>query len=807
MTGACERPGCTGSYAADGYCDECGHKAPGRPRPTGAPRSGSRRPSAAVSSRPRRAFTAPHRGRAAARRSTGTGRGTAQPHRRARRARRQPGGDAAGPAARPDHRGHGRPAGAGVAPVLREVRRARRARPQRASPGRVEGFCPKDRTPFSFRPRLAPGDLVDDRYEILGALAHGGLGWIYLARDRNISDSGADRWVVLKGLINTGDADAMAAAIAERRFLVEVDHPNIVKIHDFAPASRPEDRRAGRLHRHGVRRRAVAEGPRARPHRPGRAAHAAAAGPGARVRHRDPAGARATCTTGGCCSATSSRTTSSTPRSSSSSSTWARSAGSTTRRRRCGAPPATRRPSWRRQGASVASDIYTVGRTLAVLSFDFGGFSTRYAASLPDPGDVAAARPARSRTTGCCCGPPTPNPRAASAPPPSWPSRRSACCARSSPPSDGVPRPAPSGQFTPERRDVRRRAGRRADRTSPPTGRWPPRCRCPWSTPPTRPPACSPPSAASTRPPSPLGGAPVRTASRSACAWPGRCSRRGDPDGAAAALRCRRRRAGDWRGRLVRAGSSRWPRASRTSASTAFDAVYGALPGEPAARLALAAACELAGDRDGAARRYLRVWRVDHGFVSAAFGLARTLLAAGDRAGAVAILDEVPESLQPVRPRPRSRPSGPASTVDRRPLAEADLVAASRAAGAPAPGPGPPGDPGGRDAAARRCAGWPPPAPDSAARPGAAVVAPLGRPSVAVPRGQVRPASGRGGRTRPAAPAGDAGGAALGEALREREVRLGLERAYRLLASLEPDPQARYALVDQANAVRPRTVV
>jgi serine/threonine-protein kinase PknG len=71
-------------------------------------------------------------------------------------------------------------------------------------------------------------------------VAHGGLGWIYLARDRNISDSGADRWVVLKGLINTGDPDAMAAAMAERRFLVEVDHPNIVKIHDFAQHPDPK---------------------------------------------------------------------------------------------------------------------------------------------------------------------------------------------------------------------------------------------------------------------------------------------------------------------------------------------------------------------------------------------------------------------------------------------------------------------------------------------------------------------------------------------------------------------------------------
>ena len=64
---------------------------------------------------------------------------------------------------------------------------------------------------------------------MVGCLAHGGLGWIYLARDRNVSD----RWVVLKGLLNAGDDDAMAAALAERRFLAEVEHPNIVKIYNF----------------------------------------------------------------------------------------------------------------------------------------------------------------------------------------------------------------------------------------------------------------------------------------------------------------------------------------------------------------------------------------------------------------------------------------------------------------------------------------------------------------------------------------------------------------------------------------------
>ena len=62
-----------------------------------------------------------------------------------------------------------------------------------------------------------------------------------------------DRWVVLKGLLDTGDPDAMAAAVAERRFLAEVEHPNIVKIYNFV-----EHDAAPRLHRHGVRRRHVA---------------------------------------------------------------------------------------------------------------------------------------------------------------------------------------------------------------------------------------------------------------------------------------------------------------------------------------------------------------------------------------------------------------------------------------------------------------------------------------------------------------------------------------------------------------------
>lgn len=96
-------------------------------------------------------------------------------------------------------------------------------------PGRTEGFCPKCGTKFSFTPKLQPGDLVGGQYEVAGCLAHGGLGWIYLARDKNVSD----RFVVLKGLLNSGDTDAYQAAIAERQFLAEVQHPLIVEIYNF----------------------------------------------------------------------------------------------------------------------------------------------------------------------------------------------------------------------------------------------------------------------------------------------------------------------------------------------------------------------------------------------------------------------------------------------------------------------------------------------------------------------------------------------------------------------------------------------
>ena len=80
------------------------------------------------------------------------------------------------------------------------------------------------------------------------------------------------------------------------------------------------------------------------------------------------------------------------------------------------------------------------------------------------------------------------------------------------------------------------------------------------------------------------------------------------------------------------------------AAGGAFSAVYDELPGELAPKLALAFAAEAAGDAASAARYFKLVWTVDRSWISAAFGLARACLAAGDRPGAIAALAAVPDT-------------------------------------------------------------------------------------------------------------------------------------------------------------------
>ncbi len=93
---------------------------------------------------------------------------------------------------------------------------------------REKGFCPKCGRPYSLSPTLKAGDVVGEQYEVVGCVAFGGLGWIYLAKDIVLS-----RWVVLKGLLNAQDEASAAAAVAERQFLAAVKHANIVGVYNF----------------------------------------------------------------------------------------------------------------------------------------------------------------------------------------------------------------------------------------------------------------------------------------------------------------------------------------------------------------------------------------------------------------------------------------------------------------------------------------------------------------------------------------------------------------------------------------------
>jgi len=99
--------------------------------------------------------------------------------------------------------------------------------------------------------------------------------------------------------------------------------------------------------------------------------------------------------------------------------------------------------------------------------------------------------------------------------------------------------------------------------------------------------------------------------------------------------------ADDWRVSWYRglASLAAW---NTEAARELFDNVCDQLPGELVPKLALAFAAESAADLETAAKYFRLVWTIDRSYVSAAFGLARTRLRAGDRAGAIAALTSVP---------------------------------------------------------------------------------------------------------------------------------------------------------------------
>ncbi|MFH9420951.1 tetratricopeptide repeat protein [Streptomyces sp. NPDC017529] len=764
-------------------------------------------------------------------------------------------------------------------------------------PGRTEGFCTKCGHPYSFVPKLRPGDVVHGSYEVVGCLAHGGLGWIYLAIDRAVSD----RWVVLKGLLDTGDEEALAAAASERRFLAEIEHSNIVRIYNFVEHL---DRTTGSLDGYivmeyvgGKSLKDIANERRT---------------PNGR---RDPLPVAQACAYG----------------------IEALEALGHLHSRNllyCDFKVdnaiqqhdqlklidmgAVRRmdddesaiygtigyqaPEVAELGPSVASDLYTVARTLAVLTFDFQGYTNVFVDSLPDPDNIEVFRTYESfyrllvRATD-----PDPARRFSSAE--EMAEQLTGVLREVVALQTGEQRPALSTLFGPELRVVdtdvvaraegdtsllggrpvaagRRRTGRlrtgRGARAGRGTGKavigpatgigapggiggtsrsgdpggvaGPVAAPAGTGTHPAAPAQVAYEVTSGTGPDPAAGPAPVPAAGvrgapalrpldtgLAVLALPVPRVDPADPnagflagllaaapaellgalraapadtietrlrelrahlemgDGEAALRELRAIEAepdqewsGDWRVVWYR-GLVALTNGDQETAALSFDAMYDAFPGEPAPKLALGVCAEALGQLDNAAEYYRLVWACDHGYVSAAFGLARVRLADGDRSGAVAALESVPESsihytaarIAAVRARLRQR-----SALD--PLL-ADLRAAAGQVERLTES--------GLDAERRE----------------QLTTEVLGCALDWVLSGS-RGAGQRAGTAPPGAPDPGTGGTAgrpvlLGSALDERGLRFGLERSFRLLARLAQRGEERIELVERANRFRPRTWV
>jgi serine/threonine-protein kinase PknG len=100
---------------------------------------------------------------------------------------------------------------------------------------------------------------------------------------------------------------------------------------------------------------------------------------------------------------------------------------------------------------------------------------------------------------------------------------------------------------------------------------------------------------------------------------------------------------GDWRLKWY-SGQCALLEGEFDKAAADFDAVFAMLPGELAPKLAIGATAELRDQRDDATRYYEMVWRTERSYFSAAFGLARQRVRAGDRINAIAALDQIPSS-------------------------------------------------------------------------------------------------------------------------------------------------------------------
>lgn len=611
-------------------------------------------------------------------------------------------------------------------------------RGRNGQPGRPEGFCARCGAAYSFTPKLRAGEVVAHQYEVAGPLAHGGLGWIYLAKDRNVSD----RWVVLKGLLNTGDADALAVALVERQFLAAVEHPLIVEIYNFVSHAGSDGVSAGYIVMEYVGGVSLKQILKARMRANGGVfsplpvdqalAYILEVLPaftylhdlglvycdfkpdnliqvGDAVKLIDLGGVR---------------------RLDDDESAIYGTVG-------------YQAPEVARLGTSVASDIYTIGRTLLVLMSEFRGYQSRYVASLPpvEETPVFTEHDSLYRLIAKACAP------------------------------DPADRFASVDELRVQLLGVLREVV-----------------------------AAATPGTALTSAASVLFEAPAVTSD--ALEWHQLPSLRADtsdaqhawlsnlaveepaerlrvlqtaPDSTVEVWLARARAAlqlgaadqvdraveamladdpWEWRAVWV-SGLAALQRQDFAAAQASFNAVYGQVPGELAPKLALGLACERGGEDLVAENLYATCASTDANYVApAAFGLARIRLARGDVAGAVAGLDLIPSTSRGYTEARRLRATALYSSADGLPALSAAMSSLD-----------------GVRLETREQA-------ELTAQILSRALTLVGRDG---PRQDVRIGS---------------------YAAQPDELRDGLETTYRQLAGVETDQQRRWALVDQANAVR-----
>jgi serine/threonine-protein kinase PknG len=500
-------------------------------------------------------------------------------------------------------------------------------------PGRAEGFCSRCGTKFSFRPLLQPGVFLGDgQFKLQGAIAHGGLGWVYRAWDCWVP-----RWVVLKGLIDPDDPDHRQAAVAELAALADASHPNIVTVltvvkHPHPLTGRDVDYIVMECLSGKSLKQLLQERMDGGSHLPVDQVCEFALEVLAALGHLHVKRGLLYCdlsadnvihsTDGvklidlGAVRRIDDRD----------SPVWGK--------------PGFQDPMIAVHGPSVATDLYTVGRLMAVLSFPFPGFSTNELIPGPQEVELLATHPSFA---GLLRRATDPDPR-----------RRFGSAAEMAEQLEGVlreiravqqgrPSPAISTRFAPELRVV-------------------------GADPDTFPTVDPDPVAAALALPDPqvdpadphagllaaISAESPDETERALAALP-------DPSLETqlrlvrARIELRHPETGDDLDTLVQQQPADWRvdwyRGLRSlvdgdveTAHQGFTAVLDALPGEAAPKLAVALCAARNGAAELAARHYTTVWQTDRSYVSAAFGLARVCFGLGDIAGATTALEAVPDS-------------------------------------------------------------------------------------------------------------------------------------------------------------------